>query len=579
MSDVEKGYPAEDVRSNDYDSKAPGVIEGVQVSKWQSFKDSFKPADLSQYDTTGMTEEQKVALAVANSPLQKRLKNRHLQMIAIGGSIGTGLFVGSGKVLSTGGPAALLIGFALIGSMLFCTVQALGEMAVMYPVSGAFAVYASRFIDPAWGFAMGWNYGCQWLVVLPVELIAASITIDFWQSGINNAAWVAIFYVLIMCINMFGVRGYGEAEFIFSLVKVIAVVGFIILGIVLVCGGGPGNEGYIGGKYWHDPGAFAHGFKGVCAVFVTAAFAFTGTELAGLAAAETQNPRKTLPKAVKQVFWRILIFYIVSLLLVGLLVPYDDPRLLSASGSADAKASPFVIAIQNAGIGGLPSVINVVVMIAVLSVGNSCVYACSRTLASLASQKLAPKWLGYIDRKGRPMGGILLCAIFGLLSFLCASDKQEEVFAWLMALTGLSSILTWGSICLCHIRFRYAMRVQNRSLDEIPFKSQVGVIGSYYGLVMNCLVLVAQFWIALFPIGGSPDPSAFFQAYLAAPIFLVCLIGMKLIGRTKWANLKTVDLDTGRRITDVNVLIEQVREEEAAVRARGRLFRIYHFWC
>lgn len=194
--------------------------------------------------------------------------------------------------------------------MLFCTVHALGELAVAFPVAGSFAVYASRFIDPAWGFAMAWNYALSWLITLPLEIIAASITLSFWPgaSAVNPAAWVSIFLVVIICINLFGVRGYGEAEFVFSIIKVTAIIGFIILGIIIDTGGVPGNPtGDIGSKYWTDPGAFHNGFKGLCSVFVTAAFSFSGTEMVGLCAAETENPRKTLPSAVKQVFWRILL--------------------------------------------------------------------------------------------------------------------------------------------------------------------------------------------------------------------------------------------------------------------------------
>lgn len=555
-----------------------GSIEKISSSRWQNLKDSFRPADLTRYDNMGLTDVQKAALATAEAPLARKLKSRHLQMIAIGGSIGTGLFVGSGKVLSTGGPAALLIGFALIGAMLYCTVQALGELAVTFPVSGAFAVYSSRFIDPSWGFAMGWNYGMQWMTVLPVELVAASITIDFWHSDINHAVWVAIFYILIVAINLFGVKGYGEAEFVFSIIKVIAVIGFIILGVVLDCGGGPVG-GYIGGKYWHNPGAFANGFKGVCSVFVTAAFSFTGTELVGLAAAETDNPRKTLPTAVKQVFWRITLFYIISLTLVGLLVPYNDPELLSPS-NVGAAASPFVIAINNAHIKVLPSIINVVVIIAVLSVGNSSVYGCSRTFASLAAQGLAPRWLGYIDRSGRPLIGIAICSTFGLLSFIVASSKENEVFNWLMALSGLSIVFTWGSICVCHIRFRRAMKLKGRSLDEIPFVSQAGVIGSWFGFVFNALILVAQFWVALYPTGGAkPNASTFFQSYLAVPVIIVFYVVFKLWKRSTFVHTKDIDLDTGRRHIDLNTLKQEIKEERDYIRSKNIFYRTYKFWC
>lgn len=397
----------------------------------------------------------------------------------------------------------------------------------------------------------------QWLVVLPLEIVAATITIEYWSDGsINNDAWVAIFLVLIIVINLFGVKGYGEAEFVFAIVKVIAIVGYVILGIILNCGGGPiGPEaaealavhseayravnvsGYIGGKFWYNPGAFHQGFKGLCSVFVTAAFAFAGTELVGLAAAETANPRKSLPTAVKQVFWRIALFYIVSLTIVGLLVPYDDDRLLSGSSSADAKASPFVISIVNAGISGLPSVFNVVIMIAVLSVGNSSIYGSSRTLAALADQNQAPKILGYIDRKGRPIVAIGVASVLGLLAFFAGSSKQADAFNWMLALSGLSSIFTWGSICLAHIRFRHGWKKQGHSLKELAFRSQPGIVGSWIGFIFNCLVLIAQFWTGAWPIGygemtAGEMVESFFMAYLAAPIVIISYVVYKFWKKT-----------------------------------------------
>ncbi|KAL4893343.1 amino acid permease-domain-containing protein [Aspergillus ambiguus] len=519
------------------------------------------------------------ALQTAQSPLQRSLKGRHLQMIAIGGSIGTGLFVGSGKVLATGGPASVLIAYALIGCMLYCTVHALGEMAVLFPVAGSFAHYSTRFIDPAWGFAMGWNYALQWLVVLPLEIVAASITVDYWESSISNAAWVAIFWAVIVSINLFGVRGYGEAEFVFSLIKVIAVIGFIILGIILNCGGGP-KGGYIGGKYWHDPGAFNNGFKGLCSVFVNAAFAFAGTELVGLAAAETSNPRKSLPTAVRQVFWRICLFYIVSLTLVGLLVPYNNEQLLNGKSSADAKASPFVIAIKNAGINVLDSIMNVVIMIAVLSVGNASVYGSSRTLAALAEQRQAPQFLAYIDRKGRPLWAICIASALGLLGFLAASSKQEIAFEWMMAISGLSSIFTWGSICLAHIRFRRAWKLQGHGLNELAFQSQPGLIGSWIGFIFNCLVLVAQFWVGFAPIGYSEMTTgelveSWFSVYLAAPVVILCYIPYKIWFRTPFIRAKDMDLQTGRRELDIQYLIEQERAEQAAWPMWKKAYKIF----
>ncbi|CUS10725.1 unnamed protein product [Tuber aestivum] len=547
---------------------------------FQDIIDGFKPhpvhvarkraaaADAGRFDV------EQAALNVAESPLSRKLKGRHLQMIAIGGSIGTGLFVGSGSALSTGGPASLLIAFLLIGAMLFCVVHALGEMAVLFPVAGSFAAYSTRFLDPAWGFAMGWNYAMQWLIVLPLEIVAATITIEYWDSPVNKAVWVTLFWLLIVAINLFGVKGYGEAEFVFSLIKILAVIGFIILGIIINCGGVP-DRGYIGGAYWTDPGAFNHGFKGLCSVFVTAAFAFAGTELVGLAAAETANPRKSLPTAVKQVFWRITLFYIVSLTLIGLLVKYTDERLLSGSSGADAKASPFVIAINDAGIKVLPSIMNVVIMIAVLSVGNSSVYGSSRTLAALAEQGQAPRIFAFIDRHGRPMVGIGLSAVLGLLSYLAASDKQGEAFTWMLAISGLSSIFTWGSICLAHIRFRHGWKKQGHTLSELAYISQPGYIGSWLGFILNCLVLVAQFWVAVWPIGKQPSARGFFSVYLAVPIVLSFYISYKLYFKTPFVRSMDMDLVTGRRELDLERILADERAERASWPAWKRYYKLF----
>lgn len=355
-----------------------------------------------------------------------------------------------------------------------------------------------------------------------------------------------------------------------------------ILGIVLDIGGGP-NGTYLGGKTWIKPGAFNNGFKGLCSVFVIASFAYAGTELVGLAAAETANPRKSLPTAVKQVFWRICLFYLVSLTIVGLLVPYTDNRLIGDS-SSDANASPFVIAITDAGIKVLDSVMNVVIMIAVLSVGNSSVYGSSRTITALAEQQQAPKIFTYIDRNGRPVFSILLASAFGFLAFLAASSARDKAFVWMQALSGLSSIFTWGSICLAHIRFRKAWKMQGHTVDELAFKSQAGLFGSWLGLVFNILVLIAQFWVGFSPPPdpGSPPMSGaaaltenFFQAYLAVPVVLVCYIPYKLRYKTPFIKCKDMDLKTGIRELNLGELKEQERLEQAMWPKWKKAYKIF----
>ncbi|KAJ5677286.1 amino-acid permease [Penicillium maclennaniae] len=435
------------------------------------------------------------------NPLKRSLQGRHMQMIAIGGSIGAGLFVSTGSALQTGGPGSLTLGYLIVGAFLLLTIQALGELAVLYPVNGAFFSYCVRFISPAWGFAVGWDYAISWLVILPFEITAASLTIKFWRDDLNMGIWVAVFLVVLSAIQFFGVRGYGEVEFVLGLIKVIAVIGFIILGVVIDCGGAP-KGGYIGAHYWHDPGAFTT-FKGFCSVFTTAAFAFSGTELAGLAAAEAANPAKSLPKATKQVFWRIMVFYLLSTFIVGLIVPSNADYLLGASGS-NTKASPLCRLHPEC------------------CVANSATFGSTRTIQALAERGMAPKFFAYIDKAGRPLWCVLLQIAFGFLAFINeASATGGVIFNWLLALSGIGALFVWGSICYAHIRFRAAWKYHGRDIKELAFVAPFGVIGSWIGVFLACLCLIAEFYVSIAP----KDAEVFFENYLAAPVIILLFIG------------------------------------------------------
>lgn len=477
----------------------------------------------------------------------------------VGGSIGAGLFVGSGSALSTGGPASLVIGFLLTGLMLLCTMQALGELAVLYPVNGAFFMYATRFIDRSWGFAMGWQYAIGWLTVLPFELTAASITIDFWNDRIHPSIFVTAFLVFLIGVQFFSVRGYGEVEFVLSSIKVAAICGFIIFAIVVNAGGVPtDHRGYIGFRYWADPGAFANGFKGFCSVFSTAAFAFGGTELTGLAAAEAVDPHKSLPRAVKGVFWRITFCYIVTLFLLGTILPYDNPQLLGASG-ANTKASPFVLAIQEAGVQGLPSVFNGVITISVISVANSCTFGSTRTLQALAAEGMAPKFLAYVDQQGRPLNCIILQMLVGCIAYIGEADVSTVIFNWLLSVTALSFVFTWLSINLSHIRFRAGWKHAGYNVDQLPYQAAFGVLGSWIGVTLNVVALMVTLYKALFPLHGSPNASVFFQSYLAGPAILLLYGGWKLQHRD-WSILvrrENMDVKTGLREDLMDLVVDR----------------------
>ncbi|KAK4190047.1 amino acid permease/ SLC12A domain-containing protein [Podospora australis] len=491
-----------------------------------------------------------VAHAGRGNQLVKSLKNRHLQMIAMGGAIGAGLFVGSGRALASGGPASLIICYSIVGIMILNTCQALAEMAVLYPINGAFYQYVIRFVDPSWGFAIGWSYALTWLTVLPFELVVVAMTIDYWDSPVPHGVWIAVFLVILSAIQIFGVKGYGEVECALSMIKIIACLGFMILGIIINCGG-VGPQGYLGAKYWREPGAFTGGFDGFCSVFVVAAFSFGGTELVGLAAAESQNPQKSIPQASRQVFVRIIFFYIINLFILGLILPFDHERL----GGSTSRSSPFVIAISEAGIKVLPDIMNAIIVIAVISVANCCAYGSTRTIQAMASQGMAPKFFHKIDSKGRPVNCIILQLIFGLLAFIGLAPSGKKIFDWLLALTALSYFFIWGSVCLAHIRFRKAMHLQGISLDVVPYTPTLGVYGSYCGLGLIFLSLLATFYSAVAPAAKQKEGYGidhFFAEYLAGFVVLALYLFWKIYTK-QWRlciPLHEIDLQTGAKFCD-----------------------------
>ncbi|GEM08303.1 amino acid transmembrane transporter [Rhodotorula toruloides] len=543
-----------------YDPSKESLATRLGVN-WESFKRA--PGTTGGHTIHG--ENVDPLKANENPMLQQKMKPRHLQMIAVGGSIGTGLFIGSGQALRNGGPLGILLAWCMIGVML---------------INGSFINLAVRFLDPGFGMALGWNYFAQWAVVLPLEITAAGITVQYWPAAadVPIAAWITVFWVAIIIVNIFGTLGYAEEEFWSSCLKLAVVVIFIIIGIVLNCGGGSGTYSeYVGGRYWREPGALANGFKGICAVFVTAAFSFAGTELVGLAATETPNPRKTLPTAVKGTFWRITLIYISSLLIIGLNLPFNDERLLG--GGSGAGTSPFVIMATRAGLNGLDHLINITICISVLSIGLSCVYAGSRVLTALAETGYAPKVFAYVDKSGRPLFSVIAVLLFGPIAYVNVVTAGDTVFNWLLALSGLSTLFTWGAICLCHIRFRAAWKYNGHSVDELPFKAMGGVWGSWLGLSLVVLVLIAQFYIAVWPLGGRPDSAqqaaeSFFLVWLAAPILLFFWLCAYIKNRTLPRKVHEIDVDTGRKTWFTAEEMNAYRAERRAAPFYVRTYRI-----
>lgn len=497
--------------------------------------------------------------------LKRSLQSRHLQMIAIGGTIGTGLFIGSGGAIAHAGPAGALIAYIFVGTLVFSVMVALGEMATYMPVSGAFTVYASRFVDHSLGFGLGWIYWFSWAITFALELTASGLIIQYWRDDLNIGIFIGVFWIVITAVNFLPVSFYGEVEFWFAAIKVLTVIGFIIFAICIDAGAG--QQGYLGFSTWNSPGAFASylvdgalgKFVGFWAVLIQAGFSYQGTELVGIAAGETENPTKSIPRAIRSTFYRIILFFVLTILMIGLLIPYDNENLLS--DSTDATASPFVIAAQLAGVKVLPGLINGILLCVVLSAANSNVYSGSRILVGLANEGLAPKLLAKTTNGGVPYVAVAFTAAFGLLGFLNESASGAEVFDWLINITGVAGFISWTCINISHIAFMRAMRAQNVSRETLPYKSICQPWLSWYGIFFNVLIILTQGFTSFMPW----NTSDFFVAYVSVILFVALYGGHKLFTRSKFVNPVEVDLSTGRK------MLEELYVREPPLPLRQRL--------
>lgn len=519
--------------------------------------------------------------------LRQSLDSRHVTMIAIGGALGTGLLIGTGSALKTAGPGAILVAYSVIGFCVFMVMSGLGEVATFIPLNG-FANYCQRYVDDALGFACGYVYLFKYLILPPNQLVAGALTMQYWVSRekVNPGVWITIFLVVILAINLLGVRFFGEIEFWLSSLKVITIIGLIILLLVIALGGGPTHD-RIGFRFWNNPGAFIHykdaskelyidgswgRFVAFVSVLVTAVFAYLGTELVGITFSETRNPRRAIPKAIKLTFYRILVFYILSILFLGMTVLANDPLLLSAKGNT-ASASPFVIAIKNAKIHGLDHVINACILLFVLSAANSDMYVCLRTSYSLAVAGYAPKFLCKTNKMGVPYYGIALSFLFCLLAFMTVSSGSAEIFGYLVNVVSLTGLLAWCCILIIHIRFMQACKAQgiDRKRD-LAYHSPLQPYGSYIALGICSLVVIIKNFTAF--LGNSFSYKTFITGYIILPVFFAMYFGYKIVYKTSIIKLADVDLHTYRDVIDMEATRYEMEDEERkAVRAaEGRRF-------
>ncbi|GMG37522.1 unnamed protein product [Ambrosiozyma monospora] len=526
--------------------------------------DNYKLKDHEKGSQVEILRDDSVEVGeVHETSVKRSLKPRHISMIALGGTIGTGLFIGTSAPLSEAGPVNTLISYLMFGVFAYFVTQSLGEMATHTPVSGSFCVFNTKYISKSVGFATNWCYWFSWAITFAIELFAVAQVLEYWTDAVPSWGWMLIFFFLLTAANFVPVEYYGEIEFWIALTKVIAIIGFLIYAFCMVCGAG--KTGPVGFRYWRHPGPWGPGaglvsnmntdrFLGWLSSLINAAFTYQGVELTGISAGESANPRKSVPRAINKVIVRILLFYICTIFFIGLLVPYNDPAL--TDDSQFISSSPFLISIKNSGTKVLPDIFNAIMLCTIISAGNSNIYIGSRVLYSMAGTN-APSFYGLTTKQGVPYCGVITTALFGLLAFLNVSSSGTTVFTWLLNITAVAGMVSWIAICGAHIRFMHILKSRGISRDTLPYKATFMPYGAWISFIVLTIIAFIQGYSCFFDF----KVSDFFTYYISLILFFVLWIGsqLTLYRKEPWLIKKEdVDIDSESRAVDNEVWEEPI---------------------
>lgn len=468
--------------------------------------------------------------------LKRGLNSRHVQFISLAGAIGTGLFVGSGAALSQCGPAALLIGYLVLCGFVWSIMNQLAEMVTYLPLPGKSTPFAlcDRYTgNKSLAFAAGLNLFYAQALLTPAEISAAAFVIEYW-SDLNPAIWISIFWASIVALNFCAVKVFGEIEFWIASIKILTIIGLIIVGIVIFFGGAPNSHGILGFHYWKTPGSFVERlvpgntgkFLACWTSIIKSAFAFIlSPELITICAAEAEAPRINLPKAADRFIYRLFLFYICSVIVIGCIVAYNDPRLMSAinSGSESAAASPFVIGIQNAGIKVLNHIVNAAILTSAYSAGNSFLYASSRVLYSMSVKGDIPRIFSTVNRFGVPYYCVACSSAICLLAYLNVSDSSSQAFAWFSNISTVSGFLDWIFVSITYIRYRKAISYHKMD-DRVTYRPPFQIFGAYACIFFFTLITLTNGYAVFFNFNGSD----FVAAYITLPIILFLYVAHAL---------------------------------------------------
>ncbi|OMJ16028.1 Lysine-specific permease [Smittium culicis] len=461
-------------------------------------------------------------------------------MLAIGGTVGNGIFIATGSVLSDAGPLGTLISYTLTGAIVFFVIESLAEMSTYIPVTGSFNSFADRFVDPAFGFSMAYNYWYSWIITIAIDLISVGLVVQYWANDINPIIWSAIALLIIVAINFFGPKILGESGFWLSFIKIASIIIFIIIGF-LVATGILGGVQYGLSNFKYKDAPFVNGVPGTLSAFITAGFAFQGVEIIGIASGESKNPSKDIPRAAHSVFWRINSYYFFVLLIICLVVPYDTATLIDGKTFSVAE-SPLVIVMEKAGIKFSNHVFNGIILTSILAAANSSMYLTTRTLFSLSVEKKFFKPFKKVTENGNPIYCLLVGAVIVTFTISISYFGDERVYEWLVAFSGTAGLISWIGILFSHHRFRKAYIYQGFYLDDLPFKSKLFPFGNYFSFFCLTFIVLSQGYTT--GIFRNFTAVGFIKAYFGVMLFLILYLSYKLYFKTKIVGLSEMDLLT-----------------------------------
>ncbi|PYI34381.1 proline-specific permease [Aspergillus indologenus CBS 114.80] len=479
--------------------------------------------------------------------LHRTLSPRMIHVISLGSSIGSGLFIATGKALAEGGPGNMFLGYLVVCLGVWANLQTLTEMTIAFPTSGNYIDYADRWVDPALAFGAGFAEWLGWTSVFASEGTFLVILVNFWAGGVvPEAALLTIFLVICFVVFLMPTSFFGWLEYIGSLMKAFLFVFITIISLAIIGGAGP--TGYVrDGSTWTDLPAFKNSFGGFSNAALLAIWAVGDQVFIGVMAGEAESPRYSMAHASNLIPWRVAVFYLLSVVLVSLIVPSTDSRLL---GGSSVASSPFVIAVQDAGIPGVPDLINACMIIGILAIALECIFLPSRILRTMSLQGLLPAFVAEVDEKGRPRWALAITAVAGVaLTYMSLSAGGTEVLNWLIAITSASFFINWAIIAVTSFRFRAAMRAQQSPLFETPYawQSLLWPLAPVTSLAVSSVLLVCLLFTSIKPVVSSFTAYSFFSATIGLILIVVSTIAYKILQRTSWRDPATADLVTGRR--------------------------------